>query len=406
MEPKAPLSRLLEDGRSPKSDSRLNAALRTSWRYSLTAFRDQRGENVANMLNYLDWRGDLPITADPWNDVDSLIMASLCYINMPQVADKTLALREVAAMLPDFTPQRGAQGSFFGSCRALMAQCALSERFENLELHGYVNEVDQAREIQFSAVMADLPDGSRYVAFRGTDSTIVGWREDFSMAFETVPAQTAAAAYLEAAAKSGCRLTVGGHSKGGNLAVYAAAHVSPAAQSLIDRVYSFDGPGLDDETVASEGYARIAGKIRSFIPQSSVVGLLLAHHEEYVVVHSSSVSLLQHDPFSWQLVGRRFLEVEQVDRASQVVDQTVHAWLKQCSPEERELFVNTLFDLLESGKGNSVKDILTDLPTILGASLHVSPSTVWTMAQMIGRLLKIGAGNVRGLIAPKSEPEE
>lgn len=351
------------------------------------------------MLNYLDWRGDISLTADPWNDVDSLIMASLCYIDLPHVTDSMLTLSEVAAMLPPFTPLKGAQGSFFGSSRALMAQCALSERFENILLHGYVNEVDQAKEIQFSAVMADLPDGSRYVAFRGTDSSLVGWREDFSMAFETVPAQTAAAAYLEQAARDGRKLTVGGHSKGGNLAVYAAAHVSEETQALIERVYSFDGPGQDDATVASEGYARIAGRIRSFIPQSSVVGLLLAHQEEYVVVHSNAAGLLQHDPFSWQVAGRRFLEVDQVDRASQVVDQTVHAWLKQITPEERRLFVNTLFDLLESGNASNVNGLLSDLPAILGASLRVSPSTVWTMAQMIGRLVKIGAGNVRGMIA-------
>ena len=359
------------------------------------------------MLNYLDWRGDLPLTADPWNDVDSLIMASLCYIDLPHVSDSMLALSEVAGMLPPYTPQKGAQGSFFGSCRALMAQCALSERFENILLHGYVNEVDQERAIQFSAVMADLPDGSRYVAFRGTDSSLVGWREDFSMAFETVPAQTAAAAYLERAARDGRKLTVGGHSKGGNLAVYAAAHVSEEAQALIERVYSFDGPGLDDATVDSEGYARVSGKIRSFIPQSSVVGLLLAHQEEYVVVHSSAVSLLQHDPFSWQLVGRRFLEVEQVDRASQVVDQTVHEWLKQISPEERQFFVKTLFDLLESGNASNVNGLLADLPAILGASLKAKPSTVWTMGQMIGRLVKIGAGNVRGmLVSPRPKLPE
>lgn len=364
------------------------------------------------MLNYLDWRGDLTLAADPWNDVDSLIMASLSYLDLSSVADRTLSLREVADMLPPIVPEKGAHGSFSGSCRALMAQSALSDRLSEVLLHGYVNEVDQEKEMQFSAVMADLPDGSRYVAFRGTDNSIVGWREDFSMAFETVPAQTAAVAYLEAAAQGGGRLTVGGHSKGGNLAIYAAAHAAPAVQARIERVYSFDGPGLDDATVASDGYARIAGRIRSFIPQSSVVGLLLAHHEEYVVVHANAVGLLQHDPFSWQVHGRRFLEVEQVDRASQVVDQTVHEWLKQLSSEERQLFVDTLFNLLESGKAVNVRDLASDLPAILSASRSVSPSTVWTMGQMIGRLIRIGAGNVRGMIAsqmprlPENKKEE
>lgn len=358
---------------------------------------------MANMLNYLDWRGDLSLAADPWNDIDSLIMASLCYLDLKVAADTPMTLEEAARTLPPYTPQKGVQGSFFGSCRALISQCALSERLSEVRLHSYVNEVDPAKEIQFSAVMADLPDGSRYVAFRGTDSTIVGWREDFSMAFETVPAQTAAAAYLERAALDGKRLTVGGHSKGGNLAIYAAAQVSPAVQERIERVYSFDGPGLDDATVASEGYARISDKIRSFIPQSSIVGLLLAHHEEYVVVHSNAAGLLQHDPFSWQLVGRRFLEVEQVDRASQVVDLTVHEWLKQLSSGERQLFVDTLFNLLESGSASNVNGLLSDIPAILGATRHLSPVTVLTMAQMLGRLVKIGAGNVKDMIASQAQ---
>ena len=358
---------------------------------------------MSNVLNYLDWRGDLTLAMDPWNDVDSLIMACLCYLDIPQAATRTIPLPSAASSLPAYTAPKNAQGNFFSANRALIAQCALTNRFENVLLHSYINEVDQEKEIQFSAIMADLPDGARYVAFRGTDSSIIGWREDFSMAFETVPAQTAAAAYLNLAARDGKRLTVGGHSKGGNLAVYAAAHAVPAAQTLIERVYSFDGPGLDDATVASEGYRRIVGKIRSFIPQTSIVGLLLTHQEEYVVVHSNASGILQHDPFSWQLVANRFLEMEQVDRTSQVVDQTVHTWLQQISPEERELFVNTLFDLLESGKASNVNDLLSNLPAILSATRHLSPATLLTMAQMIIRLLKIGADSVREIFLPQTQ---
>ena len=357
---------------------------------------------MANMLDYLDWRGDLSLMADPWNDVDSLIMACLCYLDLQQVAEQPLTLREAADTLPPYTPQSGVKGSFHGSNRALIVLCALTQRLSETVLHSYVNEVDQEKEMQFSALTADLSDGSRCVAFRGTDSSIIGWRENFSMAFETVPAQTAAAAYLEKAAHAGKRLTVVGHSKGGNLAMYAAAHVSAAAQGLIDRVCSFDGPGLDDATVASEGYSRVSGRMRSLIPQSSVVGLLLAHQEEYMVVHSNAVGLLQHDPFSWQVAGRRFLEVEQVDRASQVVDQTVHEWLRQLSTEDRQLFVNTLFDLLESGNASNVNGLLGDLPAILGATRRLSPATMLTMAAMIGRLLKIGAENVRDAITAQT----
>lgn len=358
---------------------------------------------MANMLDYLDWRGDLTLRADPWNDVDSLMLACLCYLDMPQAAETPVPLRKLVTESQSCDPTRGPASSFFTSCQALACQCAGSVRMADIMLRDYVNEVDPAREIQFSAVTADLPDGRCYVAFRGTDSSLVGWREDFSLSFETVPAQTAATAYLENAAKAGRRLILGGHSKGGHLSLYAAAHASPATQALIDWVYTFDGPGLDDVTFASAGYANIRDRVRSFIPQSSIVGLLLTHHEDYTVVHSNAVSILQHDAFTWQLVGKRFVEMEQVDKASQVVDQTVHQWLRQLSPDDRRLFVNTLFDLLESGKATelSFKDLAGDLPAILGATRRLSHSTVLTMAQMLGRLLKIGAANVRGALQPK-----
>ena len=363
---------------------------------------------MANIMDYLRWRGDLTLSASPWNAIDSLILSCISYVDLP--GNGAYRLSELPAALPPLIP-RERLSPFLDQCRVLLDASALLPRYADVRLSGFVNTVDAQQDIQFSAVTADLPDGTRFVAFRGTDHTIVGWREDFTMAFESpVPAQAAALDYLEKAAEAGKPLRVGGHSRGGNLACYASAHATQQTRALIDRIYSFDGPGLDDVTFASDGYARIRGRIRSYIPQSSVVGLLLAYHEDYRVVKAKALSLAQHDPFTWQLEGTRFIELEEVDRASQLVDQTVHAWLTRSTREQRQLFINTLFDILEATNATTLKDLSTNhaanLAAVIRATRHTEPETLWAIAQLIGGFLKTGASKLYDVLTGRSNASQ
>ena len=353
---------------------------------------------MTNIMDYLAWRGDIALDYSPFGNLDSLALALLSYLNYPQ--EPTL-IRDLALHVPAVDK---AQFAFVHETRALLSAAAMTERFAGIRMHHPVAVTDHDRDMQFAAVTFDLPDGTHYVAFRGTDSTIVGWREDFNMAFESpVPAQTAAVKYLtEAAERTDGPLLLGGHSKGGNLAVYAAAHADPMLQSRIRLVYSFDGPGLDDATMASDGYARIARRIRSFVPQQSVVGLLLTYHPEYTVVKSNGIGLLQHDSFTWQVLGTDFIAVTEVDVSSQLVDQTVHAWLSKVSPEQRRLFVNTIFDLLEATGANTVKELLKDAPGHVPAILKALQKVDFETARMIitlwGQFVTIGATNIVELL--------
>ena len=226
---------------------------------------------MANIMDYLAWRGDISLAYSPFNDLDSLALSLLSYLTWQESGQ----LRDLALTVPQVDKYHFA---FVHECRSLLNAAAMTERFSGITVRHPIAVTDQDRDMQLAAVLNDQPDGSHSIAFRGTDSTIVGWREDFNMAFESpVPAQSAAVKYLqEAALLTDGPLYVGGHSKGGNLAVYAAAHADPMLQSRIRAIYSFDGPGLDDPTIAREGYATIARRIRSFVPQESVVGLLLA----------------------------------------------------------------------------------------------------------------------------------
>ncbi len=361
---------------------------------------------MANMMDYIAWRGDIPLNFSPFNDVDSLILACLSYLDFP---GEPSPIRDLAVGLP---PADELQLSFVHDIRAMLSAAAMTERFAGLEVlwPGAVTDVD--REMQFAAVTFRLPDGSHYVAFRGTDNTIVGWREDFNMAFESpVPAQSAAVNYLtKIAGLTDGPLILGGHSKGGNLAIYAAAHASPGAQERIARIYSFDGPGLDDATMASEGYAHIARRIRSFVPQQSVIGLLLAYHPEYTVVKSTGVSLLQHDAFTWQALGTGLISATELDVSSQLVDQTVHAWLSRITPEERRLFVDTIFDILESAGVSTVKELLRDVPDRVPALLKALSKVDFETARMIlslmGQFVSIGASNIIELVRQRLSAQD
>ncbi len=358
---------------------------------------------MPNMIDYLAWRGDVSMAYSPFSPVDALILSTLSYLDYPESA---APIRDLPAQCP---PLGDEAISFFKEARSLLCACALTERFAGIEMHTPASVIDQVKDMQFAAVTCRLPDGTQVVAFRGTDNTIVGWREDFNMAFESpIPAQEAAMRYLEhIAANHPGPLTLCGHSKGGNLAIYAASHAAKDVQERIREVYSFDGPGLDDATISGEGYAAIARRIRSYVPSQSVVGLLMTYHPDYTVVKSDAVSLLQHDTFTWQVLGTDLVRVTELDVSSQLVDQTVHAWLSRITPEERRRFVTTLFDLLEATGATTMKQLLTDVPgraaALLKALQKVDLPTAKMMISLMGQFVSIGAQNVVELIRSRIE---
>lgn len=296
---------------------------------------------MSYLPDYITWRGDLPFAADPANDLDTLVMAALSYIDLP-------AETQVFAQCANSVPPDDPDDHFRGECRRLLQQIAKSSRFGALTVRDAVSVLND--EIQFAAMTVDLPDETHIIAFRGTDGSLTGWREDFAMSFESpVPAQAAAQKYLEHhLMQDAGDVIVTGHSKGGNLAVYAAAHTKADLQGRIRRVVSFDGAGVDDETAASDGYAAVASRIIAYVPQFAVVGLLMAAHPVHRVVMSDNNGIMQHDPFSWEVRGKDFCYAEDLDKGSVLVNQTVHQWLAQCTREQRRKFVDAIFDLLAS----------------------------------------------------------
>ena len=153
-------------------------------------------------------------------------------------------------------------------------------------------------------------------------------------------------------------LRLGGHSKGGNLAVYAAAKAPENIRRRILSVYNLDGPGFTENLLSDPGYLAMVPKIRTIIPESSIIGILLEHEGDYTVISSRQVGVLQHEPYSWEIMAGDFIRVKQMSGHTQFVDRTIKNWIRDMTKEERSAFVEALFGLLSAGGADTVQDLL------------------------------------------------
>lgn len=292
----------------------------------------------------------------PFHEVDSLVLAQFSYIHLGNL----IAPPSAGAVRKPLTLQQLYRAECFphyfadqidsAKNRKLLAACAASPRFREVGIAYYEQDLDETREKQFCAMTFFLGADTAYLAFRGTDSTLVGWKEDFNMAFLTpVPSQEAALNYTLAVAKLvRGNLILGGHSKGGNLAVYAAMMSPARVQNWITAIYSHDGPGFRDNIFASEGYKRISDRICKTLPQSSLVGMLLEHQDNYSIVESSANGITQHNPYSWIVRNGAFVKLTALTSSADYLNRTLSEWLSSLSNEQREQFVDALFSVISA----------------------------------------------------------
>ncbi len=343
---------------------------------------------MANIRDYITWRGDIPFRQVPPNMVDALIFSQLSYI-LWNCAGQTV--REAAALLNE----RGgfARGMLAEHHTKLMNLCAASERFGELILADYTDEFDEAQEKQFAAVTFLLPEDLMVIAYRGTDGTLTGWKEDFNMAFsEPVPAQKRAAEYLHRMAQTypGRGILLTGHSKGGNLALFACARAEDELRRNLYAVYCHDAPGLRPDMLAD--IRDMQNRIFTFVPRSSVIGMLFARPENRMIVESTSVSILQHSAYSWQVMGGSFVPAEKLSRSSMQTEKIVREYLAVTDEEQRRAFINTLFDVLAAADSQHLgKETLLGLlknPTALVSSFKGLDGR--TRQKLIESLLLLG----------------
>ena len=323
---------------------------------------------MATMLDYLDWRGDLSFAQSPFNEVDNLILSQLSYLDVTGAADPDARGRGPTlervwkrfCALHDVGAGEGAPGGVVSPLTVrLLEKVAASERFGRTVLCHYVErlEEDGQRSEQFSAMCFRLPDKSTYVAFRGTDASFAGWREDFAMSFSVVPSQRSATRYLEEVRRhTRGPLRVGGHSKGGNLAVYAAAQASKATQRRLVEVWSNDGPGFGEGMLSRDAFKSIRAKVHHLVPAFCVVGQLLEQPCHPQLIRADGVGVMQHDAMLWQVMGARFVPAEAMDEGAVRFGEVFASVMGGKDSLWRWRLTDALFGALEAG-GSSIDEI-------------------------------------------------
>lgn len=347
----------------------------------------------------LDYVGSTFDTFDerPITDVDSLVFSWLAYWDLAE--DATAARTAEGMPIVDVYRAQGfarmtSKGLDTVDARRLLAAMVASPRFGDIRIANYVQETSDEDEKQFSAMTYLLPEGGAYLAFRGTDGTLVGWKEDFNIAFESeVPSQRSALDYLaQVAGETEGPLWTGGHSKGGNLAVYAAVKADADVAARLQAAFSHDGPGFTEENLSSEAWQAAKDLIHKTLPKESVVGMLLERQEDYVVVSSTGSGFMQHDPFTWVIEGLEFKLEEGVGAGARYFDAGINEWVAGMTREEREEFFDTLFGMFEASGETSFSGIKdnwqTSVPAMYDYLRKLDPDQRDRMTDVVKALLK------------------
>lgn len=344
---------------------------------------------MGTILDYLREYGDYSLEEKPFDDVDSLVISQLSYLKFdgivpgPEETCGPVSLAQIAAH-SDYDRLYGDE-RYRKDNTALFTGILNSRRFGDMRLWNYVNLIEPEKESQFSALVCGLSGGISYVVFRGTDENIVGWKEDLNLAFsEPVPGQLHSVPYLEQASETiDGRFFVGGHSKGGNLAVYAAMHCDVSVRERIERIYDHDGPGFRPEVRERSAFQEIEGRIHKTVPRSSLVGMLLYTEGNYRVVESKTLGLAQHNPYTWLVKDGDFRVVDEIRPGRKFIDQTLNEWILSLDQEQMHIFVDTLYGVVQA----SETDNLIDFTAHWFQSLHKIGRAIGEVDEETGKVV-------------------
>lgn len=311
---------------------------------------------MPNIIDYLKWRGDLSFQEKPLNEIDNMILSRFSYLPFNKIEMKDN--ETIGSVVKKF--KNVSEGDFnIKGDKPLADNLDNCVRFKDLRLTDYVENTDKKLEEQFSAITIHLNNNEMYISFCGTDNSLIGWKEDFNLSFmQNIPAQLAGVKYLKAISqKYNKKMYVGGHSKGGNVAVYSAVFAGPKIQDRIINVTNHDGPGFDETIIGKPEYKRILNKLYTYIPQSSIIGRLLEHEEKYKIVKSVEKGIMQHDIYSWQVLGTKIVQMKEVTNGSDLINKTIKTWLKETPVEQRKNVIDILYNVIDSTNAITVKEI-------------------------------------------------
>lgn len=342
----------------------------------------------------------------PFNVVDSLVLSQLIYLNFKSVVP-SLAEQSEPILLKNIFNYGSLNHLINAEVRdipqntQLLQALMTSPRFHHLGLNYYQEKIDDQKEEQFTAITYFLDPQTTYLAFSGTGASFIGWKENFNMSFiEPIPSQEDGLAYVRHVLDtlpSATNFFLGGHSKGGNVAVYAGMHLSPSLKSRLLQIYSHDGPGFKTAVFSSPPFLSIKDKINKTVAQSSVVGMLLAQHEAYQVVKSNRFGLMQHDPFSWLVKNTDFIYAPNHSASALSLGQALNQWIGNLTDDKRALFIDTLYQVIKANQSKNCNELTAnwykETVTILKQMQSLDPATRNFILKTIKALIKLSVKN-------------
>ncbi|MBE5949828.1 MAG: DUF2974 domain-containing protein [Lachnospiraceae bacterium] len=334
---------------------------------------------MADLLEYIKWRGDLTFLQAPINEVDGLILSNMSYVDFSDIVpehkwdekraffflqgakENTVTIKEASEIYWSRHTEEEVKKEHPLTFMAaiILKSMAESKRFGNLELSQFVSETDEDEPKQFAAMQIKLTDDEYYLAFRGTDESIVGWMEDFNMVYmPMIPSAKRAVKYIEEVVRKGNnRYYLGGHSKGGHLAFVGAIKAPVWCRRQIVSVASYDGPGVDETLLNSAEYAEMLDKMVLYVPEQSLVGLLMEHREKMHVIKSTRTGAMQHDVMSWEILGPEFVKLDNVSKRSANFSNKIKKWLLTMEEDVRRDLLQILYGSVADLEVRTVSDL-------------------------------------------------
>ena len=322
---------------------------------------------MGNLITYVQQYGAQTFEDKSLTDIDVLVLTEIAYLPFDEIVPKSfdvteaISLNQLGKEFEKIKEKEHENNPFMITSERieLLEVVSKSQRYKDIKVFGFMNDIDDELTKQFAAVCYQWEEESRWIIFRGTDESLTGWKEDFMMTYsDLIPAQTDAIEYLRKQAElfSGS-LNISGHSKGGNLSLYASAMQEETVQDRIKQIYCWDAPGVHRSILGTEGYQRVVSKAKRYIPQDSIVGLMLESQVPYHIIESQGSGISQHSALMWNIEEDHFVELTELSRNSQLTDQTFKQWTEVVSDEDLKLFFDTFFDLIFEMGVETVNDV-------------------------------------------------
>ena len=331
--------------------------------YKSAPYGGRETRAVSDVFEYLKWRGDISFAEKRLSEIDSMILAMIVYVDFAAIfnGESSYMCDAACGYCVGDEYKSIKLGLIIPSKKInrLFCEAAKTRRFANVLVSDYVSHTREDEVCQFAAATFHLPGKRMVISYRGTDDSIVGWREDFCLSFsDEIPAQRMAVEYLEKIAKKypDERIYLTGHSKGGNLSLYAATRASDEIKARLVKAYCHDGPGLSHEMISSDDFQSIKRKVAIYLPQSSFIGTMFDNGGKYTVLKSTALGAVQHDPFSWELDGPAFIHLESLSDRGRKNEEQFRARVGAMTLDEKREFVNTFFEMVNSTGAKTLSD--------------------------------------------------